>query len=273
MRKYFDCIIELITNFIKGNLILGVYAEEKKEAPKKEEKTSPSTPEEDKKGESASKPADNTAGTTINFEDLISKARKEEKEKLYPQITSLKTKVDELTEKSNGNLLTIEQKDKEIKRLEGELEKVKDSKVETESETVKRLQGEIKDLKANLEKAEKNKVDKTELENSIRDELKNEYEIKLYRIEKINSPEYRDSIIPELVMGTSKEEVDNSLVASKQRYEEITNSVLTRENVKLSSGNINTGSLNTKEFTIDDIMNLDPRSDEYAEFRKKMGLK
>ena len=149
----------------------------------------------DKKGESASKPADNTAGTTINFEDLISKARKEEKEKLYPQITSLKTKVDELIEKSNGNLLILEQKDKEIKRLEGELEKVKDSKVETESETVKRLQGEIKDLKANLEKAEKNKVDKTELENSIRDELKNEYEIKLYRIEKINSPEYRDSII------------------------------------------------------------------------------
>ena len=273
MRKYFDCIIEIITNFIKGNSILGVYAEEKKEAPKKEEETSSPTPEDNKKGEDASKPTDNTASTTINFEDLISKARKEEKEKLYPQITSLKTKVDELTEKNNGHLLTIEQKDKEIKRLEGELEKVKNSKVETESETVKRLQGEIKDLKANLENAEKNKVDKTELENTVREELKNEYEIKLYRIEKINSPEYRDSIIPELVMGTSKEEIDSSLEASKQRYEEITNSVLTKENVKLSSGNINTGSLNTKEFTVEDIMNLDPRSEDYAEFRKKIGLK
>ena len=32
---------------------------------------------------------------TVNFEELISKARKEEKEKLYPKITKLKEQIDE----------------------------------------------------------------------------------------------------------------------------------------------------------------------------------
>lgn len=274
MRKYFAFIVELIINFIEGNSLLRAYAEEEEEG-KKEPEGEEDTPKgEDKsKDDTSSKPASNSTSTTVNFEDLISKARKEEKEKLYPQIETLKNKEKELIEKNNKHLLTIEEKDSEIKKLKEELEEVRNSKMETESETVKRLQKEIKELRDELENEKQNKVDKTELENSIREELKEEYEVKLYRMEKINSPEYRDSIIPELVMGTSKEEIDASLELAKQRYDEIVNSVIDKESVKLPSGNVNTSKFNTKEFTIEDIMSLDPRSEEYAEFRKKMGLK
>lgn len=55
---------------------------------------------------------------TVNFEELIAKARQEEKDKLYPEIQSWK-------EKHNNLLLVIAERDAKIKELEGEITKFK----------------------------------------------------------------------------------------------------------------------------------------------------
>lgn len=274
MRKYFDSIAESITNKIKGNLVLEVFAEDNNNNQNSTEPQQQNTDNKVADNKSTQSQPQTTSNTfSINFEDLISKARQEEKAKLYPQIESLKEKVNELTEKNNQNLLVIEEKDRKIKELEKEIEKLKNSKVESESETVKRLQAENDELRKKLEEAEKNKVDKAELEKTIRAEVEQEYEVKLYRLEKINSPEYRDKIIPELVMGITKEEIDRTLELARQRYEEIVNSVVTRQSASIPMGNISTGALNSRQLNLDEIKNLDPRSKEYLEFRKRLGLK
>lgn len=274
MRKYFDSIAESITNKIKGNLVLEVFAEDNNNNQNSTEPQQQNTDNKVADNKSTQSQPQTTSNTfNINFEDLISKARQEEKAKLYPQIESLKEKVNELTEKNNQNLLVIEEKDRKIKELEKEIEELKNSKVESESETVKRLQAENDELRKKLEEAEKNKVDKAELEKTIRAEVEQEYEVKLYRLEKINSPEYRDKIIPELVMGTTKEEIDKSLELARQRYEEIVNSVVTRQSASIPMGNISTGALNSRQLDLEEIKNLDPRSKEYLEFRKRLGLK
>lgn len=274
MRKYFDSIAESITNKIKGSLVLEVFAEDNNNNQNSTEPQQQNTDNKVADNKSTQSQPQTTSNTfSINFEDLISKARQEEKAKLYPQIESLKEKVNELTEKNNQNLLVIEEKDRKIKELEKEIEKLKNSKVESESETVKRLQAENDELRKKLEEAEKNKVDKAELEKAIRAEVEQEYEVKLYRLEKINSPEYRDKIIPELVMGITKEEIDKTLELARQRYEEIVNSVVTRQSASIPMGNISTGALNSRQLNLDEIKNLDPRSKEYLEFRKRLGLK
>lgn len=274
MRKYFDSIAESITNKIKGSLVLEVFAEDNNNNQNSTEPQQQNTDNKVADNKSTQSQSQTTSNTfSINFEDLISKARQEEKAKLYPQIESLKEKVNELTEKNNQNLLVIEEKDRKIKELEKEIEKLKNSKVESESETVKRLQAENDELRKKLEEAEKNKVDKAELEKTIRAEVEQEYEVKLYRLEKINSPEYRDKIIPELVMGITKEEIDRTLELARQRYEEIVNSVVNRQSASIPMGNISTGALNSRQLNLDEIKNLDPRSKEYLEFRKRLGLK
>lgn len=274
MRKYFDSIAESITNKIKGSLVLEVFAEDNNNNQNSTEPQQQNTDNKVADNKSTQSQPQTTSNTfSINFEDLISKARQEEKAKLYPQIESLKEKVNELTEKNNQNLLIIEEKDRKIKELEKEIEKLKNSKVESESETVKRLQAENDELRKKLEEAEKNKVDRAELEKTIRAEVEQEYEVKLYRLEKINSPEYRDKIIPELVMGVTKEEIDRTLELARQRYEEIVNSVVTKQSASIPMGNISTGALNSRQLNLDEIKNLDPRSKEYQEFRKRLGLK
>ena len=52
---------------------------------------------------------------TINYEDLIAKARKEEKEKQYKAIEKLKTQANTLTEQHNNDLLKIADLEKQLK--------------------------------------------------------------------------------------------------------------------------------------------------------------
>ena len=59
-----------------------------------------------------------TPQPTVNFEDLIANARKQEKDKLYPQIKKLEEEKKKLVEKNNQHLLTIGEKDARIKELE-----------------------------------------------------------------------------------------------------------------------------------------------------------
>jgi len=199
----------------------------------------------------------------VNYEDLIAKARKEEKDKLYPKISALEGERDGYIKKCNEHLITIGQKDAEIEALN---KKLKESGKD-DSEVVKGLKAEIDKLKGELETAKKNAPD----EKAIEERIKAEYEIKLYRTEKI--AEFKDEIIPELIMGTTKEEIDASLETSKKRFKEMSEKILKGVNTNIPPANINSSKFNMKDFTLEDLAKLDPRSPEYKEFRKKMGLK
>lgn len=219
-------------------------------------------------------PTQTVTASTINFEDLIAKARKEEKEKLYPQINSLKEEVAKITEKYNKALLTIEELKEEKANLEKTIAELKNTSNKSEDEKIKALNKEIEQLKkenAKLqEELEKNKVNPQEIEEKIR----NEYEVKLYR-EKIlrETTEKGIGFIPELVTGTTKEEIDASLELAKKRYEDIISKVAGNFNTQIPPVNTNVSKINTKDFTIEDLIKLDPRSPEYKELRKKLGLK
>ena len=200
-----------------------------------------------------------TPQPTVNFEDLIANARKQEKDKLYPQIKKLEEEKKKLVEKNNQHLLTIGEKDARIK----ELELLTNSDSVSERETA--LQNEIESLKTTIANMEKDAISVEEIESSIRAE----YEVKLYREQKLR--EIGDTVIPELIMGTTKEEIDASIVASQERFNQISNKIL--GSVQVPVANVSTSSFQSKDLKLEDIANLDPRSPEYAQLRAKLGLR
>lgn len=152
----------------------------------------------------------NTEGnkTPINYEELIAKARKEEKQKLYGEIEGLKSQVKMLTENNNKLLL-------EKAEAEKALEKVKEDSKNGNDEAVKELEAKIEVLKTELatvkqekEELESNKVD----EKTIREKIEAEFEIKDYvKTEKAKYDKVILSHLKDSVTGTTKEEVDESV--------------------------------------------------------------
>lgn len=206
-----------------------------------------------------------TTTTQVNFEDLIANARKQEKEKLYPTITKLENEVKSLVEKNNAHLLTIGQKDARIQELEGMIEESKKSATKGATERETTLQKEVEQLKSTIADLQANTVTRE----AIEQEIKGEYEVKLYREQKLR--ECGDAVIPELIMGSTKEEIDASVKISQERYNQITQSVIGNVNVPVA--NANTSSFQMKDLKVEDIANLDPRSPEYAQLRAKLGLR
>ena len=80
-----------------------------------------------------------------------------------------------------------------------------------------------------------------------------------------------DTVIPELITGTTIEEIDASIKVSQERYNQITSKFL--GGVQVPVANVNTSSFQAKDLKIEDIANLDPRSPEYAQLRARLGLK
>ena len=60
---------------------------------------------------------------TINYEDLIAKARKEEKDKQYKTIEKLKGQIDTLTQQHNDDLLAKADLEKQLKDAQEKLKK------------------------------------------------------------------------------------------------------------------------------------------------------
>ena len=204
--------------------------------------------------------------STVNFEDLITKARAEEKAKLYPKIQKLEGEKETLVQKNNQLLLDLGTKDSRISELEGELEKVKSSNKNNESEAVKSLKEEINQLQATIQELESNTVDLEE----VRNQIKEEYDTKLYREQRLR--EVGDTVIPELVMGTTKEEIDASITQAQNRFQEIlAKHGGTVQQTQVTPNNVNTSSLNVKDLSVDDISRMTP--EEWAEKRKMLGFK
>lgn len=157
----------------------------------------------------------------VSFEDLISKARKEEKDKLYPQIDKLKKEKKVLTDANNAHLLTISGLQDDVTELKKQIATAGTD----DSELVKGLKKQLDDaLKIidGLREDLKNKPEGTEdeLRETIRKEVEAEYEVKLYRLNKLQ--ELGDKLlVPEVVTGTTTEEIDASIKAALEQSKKI----------------------------------------------------
>lgn len=225
--------------------------------------------------------------TTINYEDLIAKARREEKEKQYKNVERLKSQVNTLTEQHNTDLLTIAELQKQLQAANEKLTTAgsgDSEEIKTLKATIKTLEGEKADLDKKVKDYEANKPQSREdIEKEVRSELEREYEVKTYKATKL--AELKDQLlVPELVMGDSKEDIDTSIEAALARSEEIRKSLgisapnggdkppKKEKRTPKSPSNLSGGN-GGKEVDLDYLSTLDVRSPEYAKLRQQMGLK
>lgn len=227
-----------------------------------EESNTPSQPDGGEKDSTLNTPP---TQPSIDFESLIAKARKEEKEKLYPEITRLKEELEKKVARINELLLAIGEKDEIIAQKDKEIKELKNNYKKSDSQ-------EVKDLKIKI----------TELENKLAEKEKEINTIKLasYRDKKI--AEAGGEIIPELVTGNSEEEIDLAVEKAKERYREIVSKIASQQPTKpQNSNNIPPANPNTSTFINSQVstqslsglnlMTPEGRA-EYARIRKQLGL-
>lgn len=223
-------------------------------------------------------PNDQTEPAPINFEQAIAQARKEEKDKLYPRIKKAEDENKTLTASVNKYLL-------ENAALKEELEKMKNK---PEDAKVKELEDKVK----NLEDENKTLKETTPNEEEIRKKVEAEYEVKLYAQEQIAT--HKGSILSILIpdiKGNTKEEIDSAIQSAKDKtisikkdlgieVEEEEDEDKKKKSKKEQPAKqkkappANPASEEEDdEYDAEYIRNLDPRSKEYAEFRKKLGLR
>ena len=228
--------------------------------------------EEGDGGEESPKP-------TINYEDLIAKARKEEKEKQYKVIERLKTQVNTLTEQHNSDLLKIGELEQKLIEAQQKLTTIgtgDSEEVKTLKEQIKTLNDEKSALEQKVKDSESNPpVSREEVEAEVRKELEAEYEVKTYKATKL--AELKDEIlVPELVFGDTKEEIDESITKALERSAEIKKSLgITgkQKRTPKSPSNPKVDRVQDTELSIDYIASLDVSSPEYLEVRKQLGLR
>lgn len=227
----------------------------------------------------------------INYEQLIAQARKEEKDKLYPKIKKLEEEKANLVKIGNDNLIKIGDLTQTIQNLNAEIKSLKDNGGE-ETQEVKDLKAQIATLTAENEKLK----NETPNEEELRKKIEQEYEVKLYLNEQTTAN--KDFILSSFmseVQGSTKEEIDASITAAKEKslaikkelglvddegnpiksQKQQTNKksdTQKKQNTPAPAANpadTNPGQTYDAEY----IRNLDPRSEEYKEFRKSLGLK
>ena len=274
-------------NFMKKNC--GIIAEMSNEAIKRfiegvslrafaEEVTPPNSDTKDQ--DNGGNPS-NTGSSVINYEDLIAKARKEEKEKQYKTIEKLRNQVDTLTTQHNNDLLKVAD-------LEGKLQTANDNltkagsgdseEVKTLKETIKNLEADKGNLENKVKEFENNKpASREEIEASVRAELETEYEVKTYKATKMAELK-EDILVPELVFGNTKEEIDASIQSALERSAEIKKNLGISDDKKQkrtpkTPANPSVSSVQDSEISLEKLATMDVRSPEYAKLRQQLGLK
>ena len=237
-------------------------------------------PNGDPNGNPPVNPAGNGSSTSdptpVNFETLIAKAREEEKNKLYPTIDKLKKECEAHVKAHNDDLIAIATKDKEIERLKGEIQTLQSQVDGKETEAIKTLKNDLKAAQEEVQNLKENAPNVEELTSKIRAEIEAEYEIKSYRENKIR--EANGKIIPELVSGDTKEDIDASVEKAMNRYTEIVGSATPAQpappvNPTLNPANPSSTPLKTSSDAMKTLLELDPLSPEYKEARKALGFK
>ena len=235
------------------------------------------------KAHAEEKPADEGDKTPeVNYEQLIAQARKEEKDKLYPRIQKLEEENKTLTKSSNNYLL-------QIAALKDELEKLKSA---GDSEEVKTLKQTIADLQGQIETLKNNAVD----EEAVRQKVAAEYEVKMYAQEQIalHKGSILSTLIPD-IKGATKEEVDAAIKTAKETTKTVKKELGLEVDDEEDDNKDKTPGKKSKkgsstpakrvppasppteteeeDYDVDYIRNLDPRSEEYNQFRKSIGLR
>lgn len=237
----------------------------------------------EEEGDTGSEEGDQTETkkTVINYEDLIAKARREEKEKQYKKIEKLNTQVNTLTTQHNEDLVKIATLEASLKDAEKKLS----TSGEGDSEAVKTLKNEVSTLtkdKVELEKKVatlegQTPVSREEIEAEVRAELEAEYEVKTYKAEKL--AELKDEIlVPELIIGNTKEELDVAFQVALERSKEIRESLGVKDNKKTEKrtpktpSNPSMSGVQDNSISLEYLASLNPGSKEYADLRKQLGL-
>lgn len=135
---------------------------------------------------------------------LLAKVRKEEKDKLYPQIDSHKNKIDTLEQLVNSLKAQI---DAQSKDGDKNTKKVVDENVAL-LEKIEALQAQMNDTNVRLEQERKD-----------RENERTKLQLDTYRERKLR--EAGEDIIPELVTGATEAEIDESIAHSRSRFKEI----------------------------------------------------
>lgn len=221
----------------------------------------------------------------INIEELIAIARKEEKDKLYPQIENLKSEKSRITGSLNEALLKNAELAKQLETLK------------SEKGNVAELNSTIKDLEAKVEVLTSEKEDLAEkLKNAPKAEeleakYKTQYEVKDYL--RTALAEHKDDILKTFisdVKGDTKEEVDASIQKAIEKSNQVREDLgVSKSKKKKDEGKQEESPKSEKrpkrlappenygkleEYDPEYIRNLDPNSEEYKEFRKQvLGLK
>lgn len=216
MSKYRGSIVAKSREVIKtiiGSISLPVYAEGPGGTP---------AGSEGDKGGSGGDPAQ-TSEPVVNYEDLIAKARNEEKKKQYSTIEKLRAQVNTLTQQHNDDLLKIAGLEEAKKAAEDKLT----TAGKGDSETVATLRKELDTEKKARTKAEteladlkKNTVSREDVEKEVREELEKEFAVRTYRAEQL-AAHASEILVPELVMGDTKEAIDTSIQSAIARSNEI----------------------------------------------------
>ena len=220
----------------------------------------------------------------VNYEDLIKQARKEEKDKLYPRIEKAEKDLRDQVAVNNDLLLKNAALSEEVAKLKKKSGEPDPKVAELEAENQK-LKDRIKELE-----------DNTPSEDDIRAKVEKEYEVKLYaqrKRDELKSGKKVLSMLLDDIKGSTNEEVDAAAeeaikktksvradlglddedeegedTSKKKKKKETTK---TRKVTRAPA--VNPSSSDDEEFDAEYIRSLDPRSDEYKEFRAKLGLR
>lgn len=248
MKTYADKVRRGLGN----RLFLHVHAEEITPEETPETKKEEATPE--KKVTETPKPSGN-----VNFEDLVRKAREEEKAKLYPQLEKLKTDKNDL-------LLVVEERDQTIATLTKERDKFKEQsgKLSKDLETGTKTNKTVSDLTLQITQLER------QMENLTAEHEKEVNALKIDTFKEKQIAKAQGKLIPELVTGDTEEEVLESLERAKVRYEDIFAQAV--NGTQMPYTNPNSASIQLKaEATEAEISQMNQK--EYAAYRQKIGLK
>lgn len=204
----------------------------------------------------------------VNAEDMIAKAREQEKAKLYPQLERLKEEVASLKKERESA-----EAEEAAKRAEAEAEAKR--RAEEEMSVRELLQQKEMEFSAQLE------AERIERERAfaLLDRERQYQELQSYRAERVDAE--RDNIIPELldlIDGGTPDEIESSIASLKDRSARILDSaqqamqsarrdmVGTRTTIP-ASGPLDTDSEN-RSFTPEDISKMS--ISDYQKYRERL---